>query len=135
MAGRLGFWNEHHRLVPIIGACHALCDWHQLFTEHFDNNIELDEFAVVPNHVQGVIVIVGAGFPRPGNGFPNIDNHENGRGDLAPTLGQIMVYYKKLLVPVTKSVTGTNNFLKSRSVSLRFYLFPNISNISLILAC
>ena len=53
---------------------------------HF-NNVELDEFVIMPNHFHGIIIIrnikqnVGAGFPRPINSF-------------GPTLGQIVGYFK-----------------------------------------
>ena len=51
---------------------------------HF-NNVELDEYVIMPNHIHGIIVIrnslVGARSPRP-LGFPR------------PLLGQIVVYFK-----------------------------------------
>lgn len=31
--------------------------------------IELDYFTVMPNHIHGIILVVGAGFPRPGIPF------------------------------------------------------------------
>lgn len=52
-------------------------------------NIKLWEYVLMPNHIHGIIEIknlVGAGFPRP--------QQNNGRGDRAPTLGQIIGYYK-----------------------------------------
>ena len=51
-------------------------------SEHF-NNVELDDYVIMPNHIHGIIVIrnqkpfVGAGFPRP-----------------LSTLGQIIGYFK-----------------------------------------
>src|SRR3989339_528025 len=43
-----------------------------MIPNHF-NNVELDEFTIMPNHVHGIVVIynvsVGARFPRP-SGFP-----------------------------------------------------------------
>ena len=48
--------------------------------------IELDGFVVMPNHIQ-MIIIVGAGSSRPLN--VGYGNGAIGRGDRAPTLGQI----------------------------------------------
>jgi putative transposase len=48
--------------------------------KHF-NNVKLDKFQMMPNHLHGIIVIVGAGFSRP----INLDY---------PTLGQIIGYFK-----------------------------------------
>jgi len=47
----------------------------------------------MPNHVHGIINIVGAGFPRPNTRFPRPHN-DKGRGNRAPTLGQIVAYFK-----------------------------------------
>ena len=57
------------------------------------SNITLDTFVIMPNHIHGIIDIVGknetnnvgARSPRP---------LLSGRGNPAPTLGQIMAYYK-----------------------------------------
>jgi REP element-mobilizing transposase RayT len=50
--------------------------WHQI-PERFEN-IELDQFVVMPNHVHGIIIInesVGAGFtPAPFMGTPALDD-------------------------------------------------------------
>ena len=56
--------------------------------------VELDGFVIMTNHVHGIITInsVGAGFSR-----PNVENAKCniiGRGDRAPTLGQIVAYFK-----------------------------------------
>jgi|SRR3989339_268522 len=71
------------------------------------NIIQLDKFIIMPNHLHGIIQIVGAGFPCPLQGFPrpscgfprhkitayiNCDN--NGRGNRAPTLGQMVAFFK-----------------------------------------
>lgn len=61
---------------------------------HFPQ-VELDGFVIMPNHIHGIIWInnsAGAGFPR-----PNVENAKCniiGRGDRAPTLGQIVAYFK-----------------------------------------
>ncbi len=71
--------NEYGK---ILASC-----WHDL-PDHYDN-VELDRFIIMPNHVHAII-IVGAGLPR-----PNTTAQGNiGREDRAPTLGQIVAYYK-----------------------------------------
>lgn len=82
-------------------------------TEHYPN-IELDQFVVMPNHVHGIVVIlgdmmVGAGFPSPdrksiavGAGSPRPDSgnlqNQGARKprpyQLKPSLGQIVAYFK-----------------------------------------
>ncbi len=63
--------------------------WHSL-SNHFPE-VDRDEFVVMPNHVHGIVGIVGAGFPRPKIAGP--------RGaETAPlqrvALGQIVAYFK-----------------------------------------
>jgi putative transposase len=62
-------------------------------------NVTLDQFQIMPNHFHGIIVIndemchgqyVGVGFPDP-NGL-SLNDH--GRGNRAPTLGQMVAYFK-----------------------------------------
>jgi len=52
---------------------------------HF-SNVELDAYVVMPNHLHGIITIVGAGSSRPLIVF--------GRENRAPTLGKIVAYFK-----------------------------------------
>jgi REP element-mobilizing transposase RayT len=77
--------------------------WYDLINRF--THIELHGFVVMPNHVHGIIQIVGAGSSRPYNELSNVDNqnnyneghgnhHDKGRGDPAPTLGQIVAYFK-----------------------------------------
>lgn len=54
-------------------------------------NIEMGEYVIMPNHLHGIINIVGARFSRPDN---NINENIKGRENPAPTLGQIIAYYK-----------------------------------------
>lgn len=51
-------------------------------------NIKLYEYILMPNHIHGIIEIetVGAGFPRP--------KIELGRENRAPTLGNMIAYFK-----------------------------------------
>jgi REP element-mobilizing transposase RayT len=51
------------------------------------SGIELDAFVIMPNHVHGVVVLVGAGLPRP-------YDDEIPSSPKQPTLGQIIGYYK-----------------------------------------
>ena len=53
---------------------------------HFDN-VEFDEFIVMPNHVHGIVVIVGAGSSRPSGLSRPMDLSR-------PILGQIIGYFK-----------------------------------------
>ena len=69
-------------------------------TEHHFQNIIFDSFIIMPNHFHVMIKIVGAGSPCPDN-MDNIDGIENGngrygdgRGDPAPTVGNIVGYFK-----------------------------------------
>ena len=63
-------------------------------------NAKLDTYVIMPNHVHIIIQIVGAGFSRPDNminnkNYDNVNNNIiNGRENLAPTLGQIIAYFK-----------------------------------------
>jgi REP element-mobilizing transposase RayT len=64
--------------------------WNEI-PQHFANVI-LDEHAIMPNHFHGIIIIVGAGLSRPilNNGREG----NEGREDRAPTVGNIVAYFK-----------------------------------------
>jgi putative transposase len=86
--------------------------WHNI-PSHFDN-VECDEFVIMPNHVHGIILItdstVGVGSPDPGARQPGWGQHravqhragpfgrpydDMGNADpRRPTLGQIVAYFK-----------------------------------------
>ena len=61
-------------------------------------NIMIDNYIVMPNHVHIIIQIVGAGSSRPESIYPYHDTNNNvtinGRDNRAPTLGQIIAYFK-----------------------------------------
>ena len=63
--------------------------------KHF-NNVELDDYVIMPNHIHGIIVIhnvkpfVGAGFPR-------------------PSLGQIIGYFKYQITKQINILKGSGN--------------------------
>jgi len=65
--------------------------------------VEIDEYKIMPNHLHGIIMIVGnnennnvgAGEPRPDNDRQNTHGYDDkGHGNRAPTLGQIIAYFK-----------------------------------------
>ena len=66
--------------------------WHEI-PIHFPH-VELDEFVIMPNHVHGVIVIVGAGSPRPyvASGAGTKTGAET--APLRATLGRMVAYFK-----------------------------------------
>ena len=56
--------------------------------------IDLDEHIVMPNHIHGIMnIAVGARSPRPGSPRPD-NNKIIGRGNRAPTIGNIIAYFK-----------------------------------------
>ncbi|MFC1647243.1 transposase, partial [Patescibacteria group bacterium] len=70
-------------------------DWYIKLPKRFPN-ISLDEYIIMPNHMHGIIIInnghklYGRGSSRPTNGR----DVRIGRDDRAPTLGQIVAYFK-----------------------------------------
>lgn len=95
--------NDGEMYLNNYGKAVAHC-WQEL-TKNYPS-IQLDAFTVMPNHVHGVIIIVGAGSPRPfwvdmdpmgpalmGN-EAGIVNNNPGNSDKRPTLGQIVGYHK-----------------------------------------
>ncbi|MFH1847277.1 MAG: transposase [Candidatus Omnitrophota bacterium] len=75
--------------------------WLQI-PSHFVN-VKLDEYVIMPNHIHGIINNVGAGLPRPKNVMVDTTN---GRGNHAPTLGNIIAYFK---YQSTKHVNNLQN--------------------------
>lgn len=69
----------------ILNECGWIVDyWWTEISNHF-NIVKIDKYIIMPNHLHGIINIVGARLPRP---------KQKGRGDRAPTLGNIMAYFK-----------------------------------------
>ncbi len=87
-----------------------------MVAENAGFNIELDAFVVMPNHVHGIINIVGAGSPRPHKN--NNDDETKGRGNRAPTLGQIVAYFK---YGTTKQINTIRNVPGDRLWQRNFY--------------
>ena len=86
--------------------------------EHFDN-LELDNYVIMPNHIHGILKIVGVRFIEPEkkgviNHAPTeLDNcrgevpSPRGSGNLTPTLGQIVGYFKYLSTKQINKYRGT----------------------------
>jgi putative transposase len=69
-------------------------------------NINLDEFVVMPNHIHGII-LVGTQFIAPTNSSqPPIANTDQGPMNRAPTLGRIIRAYKAV---TTRHIRRTAN--------------------------
>jgi putative transposase len=76
--------------------------WWLKIHERF-KTVELDFYQIMPNHLHGII-IVGARSPRPSLGSSDPDN---GRGNPAPTLGQIVAYFKYQSTKQINALNGT----------------------------
>ncbi len=56
------------------------------------SNIEMDYFVIMPNHIHGIIRIVGAGLPRPAQ--PNASSGAETAPLPYATLGQMIAFFK-----------------------------------------
>ena len=65
--------------------------------------IELDEFVIMPNHIHGIIAIVGAGFPRPN--LIQIAGEETSPLR-KPALGHIIAYLKYISAKRVNELRG-----------------------------
>ena len=77
--------------------------WQEMFKKY--KNISIDEYIIMPNHIHGIINIVGAGSPRPKSPRPD-NNKIIGRGNRAPTIGNIIAYFK---YQTTKQINEPQN--------------------------
>lgn len=79
-------------------------EWHSLPVQF--QNLRLDEFIVMPNHIHGImwIKIVGAGLALPGHYESNLDK---GGPRPAPTLGDIVCTFK------SKTAVNANRYRNS----------------------
>ncbi|MFH1245847.1 MAG: transposase, partial [Candidatus Omnitrophota bacterium] len=94
--------------------------WREIIN-HF-TGIELDQHIIMPNHIHGIInIIVGARSPRPNN-----DNNDTiiGRGNRAPTIGNIIAYFK---YQTTKQINEFQN-VPGRKIWQRNYYDHIIRN-------
>jgi len=81
--------------------------WGKTFEKY--NNIAIDEYIIMPNHIHGIINVVGAGSPRPDKISLNVNNQNddsNGHGNRAPTIGNIIAYFK---YQTTKQINQLEN--------------------------
>jgi len=76
--------------------------------------MQLDAFVVMPNHVHGIAVFVGAGLALPG---------ENGAASSAPTLGDVVRAFKSL-----SAIHVNRLFMRSGSLWQRNYYEHVIRN-------
>ncbi|KAF0219731.1 MAG: hypothetical protein FD174_1744 [Geobacteraceae bacterium] len=86
--------EESVRLNPAGDIVQAV--WEGL-PEHYPH-VVLDAFVIMPNHVHGIVAIVGAGSPRPISPDNQNQGGETQGGETPPlrkpTLGQIVGYFK-----------------------------------------
>ena len=80
--------------------------WNDLL-ERF-HNLELDEFAVMPNHVHGIIIIVEAGLALPNQGAASSAPTK----DISTRLGDVVRAFKSV------SAINVNRFLSRLGVPL-----------------
>jgi len=71
-------------------------------------NIELDTFGVMPNHIHGIIIIVGAGLALPKQGAASSAPTK----DISPRLGDVVRAFKSV------SAINVNRFLSRLGVPL-----------------
>ena len=71
-------------------------------------NLELDGFAVMPNHIHGIIIIVGAGLALPNQGAASSAPTK----DISPRLGDVVRAFKSI------SAINVNLFLTRSGVPL-----------------
>jgi putative transposase len=69
--------------------------WHKIFVKY--DYVLMDEYVIMPNHMHGIMVIVGAGLPRP---------HENRYVNRVPTIGQIIAFFKYQTTKEMNSLQG-----------------------------
>ena len=65
--------------------------------KHF-SNVDIDEFIVMPNHVHGIIIIVGAGLALP--------KSNQGAASSAPTVGDIIRVFKSISAIKVNRIPG-----------------------------
>ncbi len=77
--------NDHGKVVE---EC-----WNDI-EPHF-NDVELDSFVIMPNHIHGIITFVGAGFPRPDEKLiTGLKGAEIAPLQKHRTLGNVVAYFK-----------------------------------------
>ena len=69
--------------------------WHKIFVKY--DYVSMDEYIIMPNHMHGILVIVGAGLPRP---------HEIMYENRIPGIGQIIAFFKYQTTKEMNSLQG-----------------------------
>jgi putative transposase len=64
-------------------------EWKRAF--QIRHELQMDEYIIMPNHFHGIVIIVGARWPRPDL---IVQLPDNGRDDPAPTIGKIIARFK-----------------------------------------
>jgi REP element-mobilizing transposase RayT len=85
-------------------------------TEHIRSNIVLHEFVIMPNHVHGIIQLVGADCIRPNcmrphdMPFPECADSDDqpGRVQRAPTVGDVVRGFKSAVTKRLNTISGTS---------------------------
>ncbi len=84
--------------------------WWQSIPEHFQNT-RVDSFVIMPNHFHGVIMLVGAGSPRPvfqANEGGDPENQggdpENQGGETPPTVSDVGTGCRIFQIPSTRHI-------------------------------
>lgn len=89
--------------------------WREL-SSHYPT-IELDYFTVMPNHIHGIIFLVGAGFPRPGVP-PGAVGGETPPLQKNPNLSTIIGYFK---YQSTRQINGARQTPRAKVWQRSFY--------------
>lgn len=79
-------------------------------TEHIRSNIVLHEFVIMPNHVHGIIELVGAHCMRPHGIRPECadSDEQPGRVQRAPTVGDIVRGFKSSVTKRLNAISCTS---------------------------
>jgi len=75
-------------------------------TEHIRTHIVLHEFVIMPNHVHGIIQLVGADCIRPN--CMRADDVQPGRAQRAPTVGDVVRGFKSSATKRLNAISGTS---------------------------
>lgn len=80
-------------------------------TEYIRSHIVLHEFVIMPNHVHGIIQLVGAHCMRPNGTHPHEyadSDGQPGRVQRAPTLGDVVRGFKSSVTKRLNALSGTS---------------------------
>lgn len=96
-------FNRECLFGEIVGGSMKLNELGEIAVRHWNNvqehlpSVKLDQWVIMPNHMHGIIYIVGAGSPRPINGITPTESSLLG-AETTPLqrylLGQIIAFFK-----------------------------------------